>query len=658
VTPRIVFVSREVYPFVGAGGLGASVMALARALSEVADVAIITTDLHERRFYELKASADPALPSGVKFFFVKEPAEKEVGSFYNIFHLWSARAYEALKEHYPDGGPDVVEFPDFLGEGAVTVQARKTHDPALRNTLVLIRNYTSHEMCDVLDGHIPKEARLRILYELERYALHHADHMVWPGGDILATYRRFFGDKLAPPIRIRHVVERERGSASVDQLPDLETLRLLYIGRLERRKGVQNLVRAATALEREDWQLTLLGGDTATGPLGVSMRQQLELMVADDPRITFHPRVPRPKMFDLIGQHHVAIYPSLWECWPFVALHAFECNRPVIATPTGGFVEMISPDNGWLTRDTSVSGLEATLNRVLDSREVVRHIVDTDRPRDALARLADTEEVREQYLELSKESRAKRPAHRTRSSEPLVSVIVPYFQMDAFVEETLESIFNQNYTRLEVIIVNDGSLREEDGILDELAGKFPITVLTQQNSGLGAARNLGISQARGRYVFPLDPDDLVLPSFVERCVDVLEHDSDLAFVTSWVRFIDERGRPHPPPVEGYEPFTNDTDTLSDLNVAGSAPMVIRRRVFDLGHWYSVDGAASYEDWLLYRRLARHGLYGHAIPERLILYRIRNDSMVREIAPTHHKRLLGEMEAHLREEEVEWVQSSG
>jgi glycogen synthase len=658
VTPRIAFVSREVYPFVQGGGLGASVLALARELSEVAEVAIVTTDLHERSFHELKESADSALPPHVKFHFVKEPSEKEVGSFFGILHLWSARVYEALRRIYPDGGPEIAEFPDYLGEGAVTVQARKTRDPALRNSLVLVRNYTTHEMCDVLDGHIPKDPKRRLSYELERYAVHHADRMVWPGGDILSTYRRFFDNKLAPPIRIRHIVERERSDAPADDLPDLATFRLLYIGRLERRKGVQNLVRAATGLDRDDWHLTLLGGDTATGPLGVSMRQQLELMVAGDPRITFHPRVARSEMFDLIGRNHVAIYPSLWECWPFVALHAFECNRPVIATPTGGFVEMVSPDCGWLTKDTSVAALYSSLNSVLESRDAIREIVENQQPRQALERLANTQEVCELYLELAEQRTDTRRPQRFASNGPVVSVVLPYFRMDAFIAETLKSIFDQTYARLEVVVVNDGSLREQDRVLHDLATMFPLTVLTQQNSGLGAARNLGISQSRGRYVFPLDPDDLVCPSFVERSVDVLEHDDDVAFVTSWVRFIDERGEPYPPPFEGYEPFTNDTAALSELNVAGSAPMVVRRRVFDLGHWYSTDAALSYEDWLLYRRLARHGLYGHVIPERLIQYRIRSDSMVREIAPMHHDRLLGEMEAALREEEVRWVQSSG
>jgi glycosyltransferase involved in cell wall biosynthesis len=225
--------------------------------------------------------------------------------------------------------------------------------------------------------------------------------------------------------------------------------------------------------------------------------------------------------------------------------------------------------------------------------------------------------------------------------------------MDTFIEATLESIFEQTYAPLETLVINDGSLRKQDWKLGELASRYPITVLTQQNSGLGAARNFGISQSRGRYVFPLDADNVATPTFVERCVDVLEHDPEIAYVNSWVRFVDDNGEPHAPPVEGYQPLGNDADALKRLNVAGDAAAVIRRRVFDLGYWYSAD-ATSYEDWLFYRRLERNGLIGHSVPERLGLYRVRKGSMIREVGIPHHERLLGELEAHLREEEVVWT----
>jgi glycogen synthase len=123
-----------------------------------------------------------------------------------------------------------------------------------------------------------------------------------------------------------------------------------------------------------------------------------------------------------------------------------------------------------------------------------------------------------------------------------------------------------------------------------------------------------------------------------------------------VRYVDEGTAPFPPPVEGHQPLGNSLPSLDKDNLAGDAAAVIRRRVFDLGFWYSVD-ATSYEDWLFYRRLAASGFLGHAIPERLIMYRVRGESMVRMLGHKHHDRLLGEMEAQLRAHEMEWTPSS-
>ena len=204
--PRIVFVSREVYPFDSAG-LGNYVLFTAAALASVAEVTIVTSTLHERRYRELAEAGDPRLPEGVRFEFVAEPAPAEAGDWYGALHLWSARAFEALARLHPGGGPDLVEFPDYLGEACVTAQAAQTLDPRLRNTLVCVRAYTSSEMCAVLDGHVPDGRDDRLLFELERFALRHADRFLWPGGGVLATYRGFYGaDAIAPAAEVPHTV--------------------------------------------------------------------------------------------------------------------------------------------------------------------------------------------------------------------------------------------------------------------------------------------------------------------------------------------------------------------------------------------------------------------------------------------------------------------
>jgi glycogen(starch) synthase len=649
---RIVFVSREVYPFDSAG-LGNYVTFTAAALAPHAEVTIITSTLHEERYSELVAAADPRIPADVRFEFVPEPEGAEVSSWYGLLHLWGARVLEAIASLYPDGGPQLVEFPDYLGEGCVVAQAIHTLDPRLRHTTLGIRAYTTAEMCAVLDGFTPEDRDSRLTFDLERYALRHADHFIWPGGDVLESYRRFYGaDGIAHPARIPHTVLA--GAPPADPPADAEETRFLYIGRLERRKGVQNLIRAARSIGRQDWSLTLVGGDTPTAPLGASMRDQLELMIADDPRVRLLGTVPREELGTRFADAHVCISPSLWECWPNTVLEAFEHDRPVLATPVGGHVGMVDPGrSGWLAQDTGPEALADAIERVVDARAGAEQggwLAD-GAPRARFDELTDPEPVVERYLELAAEQRTAPRARRP--ARALVTVVVPYYRMEGFVEEALASVRDQTYPSIEIVLVNDGSFRAEDEILEPIAERYGCRLITQPNSGLGQARNLGLDVGRGRYVLPLDPDDVLLPTYVERCVEVLDSRPEVAYVTAWSRYIQEDGAPHE---GGYRPLGNMSGYLEFENVAGSAMSVFRRRLFERGLRYSPD-LASYEDWLLFLQLQAAGEHGHVIPETLLLYRVRDSSMLREMTMERAARLRGELEAHVREREVEWMSSS-
>ncbi len=204
-----------------------------------------------------------------------------------------------------------------------------------------------------------------------------------------------------------------------------------------------------------------------------------------------------------------------------------------------------------------------------------------------------------------------------------------------------------------MIVVNDGSFRRRDRVLWALAERYPISVLTQLNKGLGAARNAGIRQSSGRYVFPLDADDVAEPTFVERCVEVLESEPDVVFVTAWLRYLDESGGPLEQVEDGYRPLGLFSTLIDEQNVAGSCAAVLRRRIFDLGYSYSED-LTSYEDWTLYRELHEAQMKGWVIPEPLIRYRVRGESMARVLGSPNLERQHTEMAAHLEERAFSWT----
>ncbi|MBR0404346.1 MAG: glycosyltransferase family 2 protein [Eggerthellaceae bacterium] len=127
---------------------------------------------------------------------------------------------------------------------------------------------------------------------------------------------------------------------------------------------------------------------------------------------------------------------------------------------------------------------------------------------------------------------------------PLVSVIIPVYDIEAYVGDAICSVIRQTLSDWELICIDDGS---HDGSL-EICREFAtadarITVVEQEHAGLGAARNHGVLLARGRYVYFLDGDDMIEPGALELCTRVAEENgSDL--VLFGARVLVEDGSPH------------------------------------------------------------------------------------------------------------------
>jgi glycogen synthase len=650
--PRIAVVSREVYPFDG-GGMGNYINWTAAALADVAEVTLITTGDHEAEYRRLSAAKDTRLDPRVRFVFAPDFDYDDHGTFYGYFHRWSAHVWEAIQRAYPERGPDLIEFADYHGEGAVTIQAKRTADPLLRDTAIAVRLNSSSEMVLTLDGHLDDELAVRAMFELERLSLREADAIIWPGGDVLETYRRFYGaDEMAEPVMIRHAVSgaADSGPAPRRERAAGEPLRLLYMGRLERRKGIADLVRALISLDRDDWTLTILGGDTPTGPLGVSVRAQLEMLAGNDPRVRFRERVPRHEVLGVVDEHDVVVVPSRWECWPNVVLEAYQRGRPVLGTPTGGLAEMVKPGRSGLLADgTSREDLAAALERVLDGE---LDGIGPVGPREVFEELTNTDEIRTEYLRLA--NRGQTPVSPVAHSRaPLVSIVLTYFELDRYVEETLGSLLAQTHREIEVVLVNDGSFRPEDAILFDLVERDPrVRLVTQANAGLSAARNFGVSQSRGDYVLFFDADDVAEPELVERLLAALQADPGLAYATSWSAFVDEDGDPWPGG-DGYEPLGNRSRLLAEQNVAGGCVALFSRELFDEGFAFDPE-LASYEDWDLFRELAAAGRYGQVIPRELYRYRVRRRSMIRALGVPEMRRHANQMRARERERSMQWT----
>jgi len=124
-------------------------------------------------------------------------------------------------------------------------------------------------------------------------------------------------------------------------------------------------------------------------------------------------------------------------------------------------------------------------------------------------------------------------------NQPLVSVIIPVYNVENYLRECVDSALNQTYTNLEIILVDDGSTDSSGKICDEYVEKDErISVIHQTNGGLSDARNTGFKQSNGKYVYFLDSDDYIAENTFETLVTIAEKDnSDIVFFDA-VSFAD------------------------------------------------------------------------------------------------------------------------
>jgi glycosyltransferase involved in cell wall biosynthesis len=122
-----------------------------------------------------------------------------------------------------------------------------------------------------------------------------------------------------------------------------------------------------------------------------------------------------------------------------------------------------------------------------------------------------------------------------------ISVIIPAYNVLPYIRKSLDSVVNQTYKNLEIILIDDGSTDGTGAICDEYAQKDSrITVIHQQNAGLSAARNVGIERSEGEWIAFLDSDDWVEPQMYEILLKVAqENDADISTCKSRKCYLGE-----------------------------------------------------------------------------------------------------------------------
>ena len=218
-------------------------------------------------------------------------------------------------------------------------------------------------------------------------------------------------------------------------------------------------------------------------------------------------------------------------------------------------------------------------------------------------------------------------------TQPLVTVVVPAFNAEATLAETLRSIAAQTYRRLEILIVDDGSTDGTPAIASDFCTAEPrARLISKENGGVASARNRGIAEAAGAWIAPVDADDLWHPAKIEKQVAAaLAAPEPPGFVYCWFRLIDAESRI----IGGGERWAVDGHALKQLAYRnfvgnGSALLLSAKAAREAGGYdesLRARQAEGCEDIALQLQIARRYPVA-AVPAYLVGYRFHAASMSR------------------------------
>jgi len=552
-----------------------------------------------------------------------------------------------------DGSPDVIESQDYLGIAYYLTQYRHLGYPFLRNVPIVI---TLHSPAFIyLDYNRVPVYRFPDFWtcEMEKQAIRAADLLISPSLFLVQETQQYMD---ISPVPVRVLPNPYATDLPVVEKPSYIPGKIIYYGKLSPQKGSFQLLEYFAALWDEGFPHTLqiVGGtDIVFHPEQLTMGQLLQLKYKEyETRglLQFTGSISPDWIKDTLQYAHLVIVPSIVDNMPYVVLEAMSLGKIVLASIQGGQSEIIEEGRtGFLFDHNDPPSFARQLNRILSlSPEEVQQIganaskeIHTRYSYPAIGpqKLALLHEMvkdpsaTRHFPFLHQERRKSQEAHYSpgpssliagaSETSPLLSIVIPYYNMGAYIKECLTSLFNTTYPHKEIIIVDDGSTdRNSIQMLEELMSDKRLTIIRQKNQGLACTRNYGAEVASGAYLAFLDADDKVATTYYEKAINILQQKDNVFFVGAWTQYFGDSRQLWPT-------FTPQPPYALVHNPLNSSSLVYKRTAFLAGGLNDKRVDYGLEDYDSVISMMRHGFNGVTIPEPLFFYRVRKDSMFRK-----------------------------
>ncbi len=550
-----------------------------------------------------------------------------------------------------EGKPDVIEAQEYLGIAYYLLQYKYLLYDWCVDVPVLI---TMHSP-SILSFIYNKVSEYRYpnywICQMEFFCLRAATHIISPSKYIIGELDNRVALQQQQITIIRNPYLYTQTVEHIDN--NEKQNQIIFYGKLTAQKGVFELLNYFKKLWDTGFSrsLYLIGGqDIVYHPEGIAMGTIIKnkyTQYISEGLLIFEDRIKPNAIANRLASAEVIIVPSNNDNFPYVVLEMMALGKIVLVSKQGGQAEIVEHGiNGFLfdhrLPDTFAEQLQNILSLTNSQREIIS--------KNAIERvkiISGYEEVYAKKNTVLKELLSKQKFRPTdfpftnnqsitkdyspqnlEHTNKKLSVVIPYYNLGKYIDDTVNAIKKTLYGDVEIIIVNDGS-NEQQSIkqLDNYRKDNIIRVIDTENRGLAAARNIGAMQARGHYLAFLDADDTVSSTYYPIAIAVLAHYKNVDFVGCWCHYFENGSGVWPT-------FSPELPLLLFHNIINSSALVYKRESFLNGggndEKMPFQGVEDYDSVV---SMVGKGYNGVVIPELLFQYRVRKSSMFRQISPS-------------------------
>ncbi len=640
---RYWLLTTEYPPFFG-GGIGTYCATTARMLSEKKhDVTVFISDATVN---DIRVEKNEGIRL-VRFNTSRTNSSSFLGHVTNISYEFAHIVKHFIER---EGQPDIIEAQEYQGIAYYLLQYKYLLYEWCRDVPVLITMHSPSSLY-MEYNHVPMHRYPNFwICEMEYFCLQAASYIISPSNYMLKELERKFVLTNKNVTIISNPFEGKLNNIKAVPAITGKVNEIVFYGKLTVQKGVLRLLNYFKELwdRKFDRPLYLIGGqDIVYHPEGITMgdliRKKYKEYITRG-LLKLEDRIKPSEISARLSRAEVVIIPSDNDNLPYVVLEMMALGKIVLASKQGGQSEIIENEtDGFIFDHAKPDTFFKQLDFILNLDEAQRKNI-SSLARQKVEQNYNLDAVYQQKIKLIEQilnnkgaslpavfpfirKRQKEIKDTNRSIKPgKLSIVVPFYNMGQYIDETIQSLLQCNYADKEILIINDGSTDKHS--LQKLDGyrlNSSLKVIDIKNGGLANARNTGAEKADGEFLAFLDADDKVQQNYYTQAIGVLRQYTNVHFAGCWVKYFGNSDNIWPA-------FMPEPPLILNHNTVNSSSLVYKREAFlKAGKNDPTMLFQGYEDYESVIAMLAAEFGGVVIPEPLFHYRVRTGSMYRKIS---------------------------